>query len=156
MLHRVCHADRAMRAIGTIGTTPPRRAWLLAVDSIDDAARLAPPAPRFTVLLAAEPSEGLTPAAGALIDLGAAFFVCVGPQSRAVEDLIDHAAIERERFRDDVICTTSHPHDALDDAVSFFVSCAFPDPTDTALIAIVVGNDVLAKAIERELARYCR
>ena len=87
----------------------------------------------------------LSEAAHHLLDTGAVYVCAWGPRCRAIEDVFDWAAIDRDPDgRRPIIMTTSHAEESLEEAFDFAIS--FAQPADEyaescrRVIGIFIGN----------------
>ena len=73
-------------------------------------------------------SEKIGHAAAALLTRGLASLCTWGPDCERVHDIFDEVEVERnlDRETDDVIMTTWHAKDTLEEALRYFVHVAFP------------------------------
>lgn len=99
-------------------------------------------------------------AARRAIASGMCYLVAWGPDCERVHDLFDRVIVD-EHSRgaetvENVIMTTWHAHDSLDDALRYFLDAATPAEDYRAAcrtwLAVSVGSDEWAVQIERALA----
>jgi hypothetical protein len=103
--------------------------------------------------------------ADAALTRGMVYFCAWGPGSERFEDVVDQTVVGdgsdegpyEGPGRYDVIMTTSHLNDTLDEALDFFVSWAIPTegfaPDSDYWIAVTVDNAGWAKLIRERLQR---
>ena len=110
------------------------------------------------LLLVADHAISIGSSAAVLLERGLAFVAAWGTDCARVEAEFDSAIIDRHPHEtaDDVILTTSHASDSLDEAVEFFVVTAHPasayvDECNTW--DIVATSAPLLAAVEGALAR---
>jgi hypothetical protein len=116
---------------------------------------LALPSENFIVFLAADASrvdtEMLRRFAYWLLEEGCVYFCAWGPDCERLHDIFDSECFEMEP----VIMTTWHADDTLDDALWFFVYCAFPDDgyaeTCGSALAIAIGHSDWDEHIRKRL-----
>jgi hypothetical protein len=141
-------------------STNGRSVLLGEADSVGAlAAELAPPNDSFILLLAVdatrEASPQLVAAAERLLSRGARYVCVWGPDCERLHDCFDEAAAIAfsEPTGDDVIMTTWHADERLDQAIWFALNSAFPTPAyskaaDTVLIVSVANPAWAAEASE--------
>ncbi len=129
--------------------------------------KFEPPARHFGCFLVMDGSsasdEMIRTLAQDLLAAGAAYFSAWGVQCRRVHDLIDQVRPADEPGPNDVVMTTWHADEQLDEAIwqSIFVDMPagrYEDGCD-ALVAIVVGNAAAAEQIRRrysDVEALCR
>jgi hypothetical protein len=87
-----------------------------------------------------------------LLRAGCVYFCAWGPDCERVHDVFDGECFDVEP----VIMTTWHAEDSLDEALWYFVSCAFPDDgyrdTTRTALAISIGRPDWHEQIRRRLA----
>ena len=122
---------------------------------------------RFRLFVAADASrasvEVLSAFAQAALKQGMVYFCAWGPDCQRFEDIVDEDVVGDELDeklyvgpnRDDVIMTTSHKSDTLDDALDFFVNWAIPTDGFAAdsdcWVAVAIDNPEWAKCIRQRL-----
>lgn len=83
-------------------------------------------------------------------------YVCIwGPDCSRVHDIFDMSCAENGSNETSVLMTTWHDNESLDEAIWFFLNCAFPldhQTEKTSFVAITVGNTAWAQNIEKALA----
>lgn len=101
------------------------------------------------------PDEPLRAFAGDLLDNGCVYMCAWGPDASRIEAVFDLVAVEAELagkpYVDDVLMTTSHEDESLDDALWFAVFAAFP-PEGEANAVLAVCNSASANEIESRFA----
>jgi hypothetical protein len=125
------------------------------------------PSKRFRLLVAADmtnlDAEVVSSFASAALSCGMAYFCAWGPDCERLHDIFDEVIVKDElgerRFSgptaNDVIFTTWHSKDSLNEALDFFATCAVP--TDGFLadsdfrLAICAGNTRWAETTRRFL-----
>jgi len=126
-----------------------RATYLGFADDLADLATLGVPATPFVLFIGADASRSIPEpyftVAERLLELGAVYIVCWGPDCQRAEDLFDEAVVgdgEIDRFGN--IITTSHPEDSICQALEFATSQAVPDDDFTescsTLVVVFVGN----------------
>jgi hypothetical protein len=113
------------------------------------------PSQHFVALLVADtqqiPDEALGSFARVLLRCGCSYFCVWGPGCERAHDLFDQECL----FAPDVIMTTWHHDEPLDDAIWYFLRTTFPDSafeeTTAAALALVVGDSGWAAHVERRL-----
>ncbi len=87
--------------------------------------------------------------ASLLIERGASYVCCWGPGAERLEDAFDEAGVLRELKAnslptDDVLMTTSHDQESLEEALWFAAWSTYPtaayEATTRTLIAVAVGQ----------------
>ena len=131
------------------------RSWLVgaAPDLASVAAELEPPSPHFVLFLAADcrgiPGATLVDIASDLIERGASYVCCWGPDAVRLEHAFDEAGTLQDVASgrdpgDDVLMTTSHEGESLEDALWFAAWSTYPTPRYQAgtqsLVAVAVAN----------------
>lgn len=136
-----------------------REVWLLHADSARDWPAQPPwTCDGFCLLFAAEHVVDVSRLARAAIDGGLAFACAWGPGCAMIEEAFDEAIVSdgREETSDDVIMTTSHVDESLDEALEFFLDVVTPAParvaTCGAWVVFPIGA-ALRGRVERALAR---
>ena len=113
-------------------------------------ASLVAPSARFVVFIAAdttrEPGPELVDLAAAILERGATYVCCWGPDCSRFHDCFGEADVYRHLDHDEdrVIMTTWHDDDPLEEAAWFALHSAFPDEgyaegTGSVLL-VTVGN----------------
>ncbi len=96
--------------------------------------------------------------ANSLVDAGASYFVCWGPDCERSHDLIDDLTllVSPEAQDDSIIMTTWHAEESLIEALFFLLCSAWPDrgyeDTTTCIVAVSVGGGDVAAEIRQSLA----
>jgi hypothetical protein len=127
------------------------------------------PSKRFRLFVAAdvarESVKALSTFAEAALAQGMVYFCSWGPSCEKFEDLVDEAVVgdgsEGGKYKgpgqNDVIMTTSHQRDTLDEALDFFMDWAIPSdgfrPDSHYWIAVTVGNVEWAALVAKRLRR---
>ena len=116
---------------------------------------------QFVLFLAMDarevPDEVIKRLATLLLEEGLAYLCAWGPDCERVHDLFDlaEAELELDVPSDSVVMTTWHADEPLEEALWFFVNCAFPDElyaeTRTAGVAVTVSNPDWAATVSRWL-----
>jgi hypothetical protein len=91
-------------------------------------------------------SESVQTAARKLVEAGAVYVCVWGPDCERVHDLFDQASpVEESPTQNDVVMTTWHQKESLEEALWFFVNCAVPTESFVSecqnWIAVSIGND---------------
>ena len=147
------------------GEAPVSPVEVVSVNSIDELVKSLPhKSTYFTLLLAWDappfpepiPVEKLRP----LVDHGLVYFCSWGDRCEEVHDAIDHCDIDRMKkpgSEDDVIMTTWHSKETLDEAFWFFSNLALPSDEskwgNLDRFAAAVGNREWAERMERAVTR---
>ncbi len=91
-----------------------------------------------------------------LIELGARYFCAWGPECRSAHAGFDAACSRFYDGGDDVIMTTDHHADSLEDAIWYLLNCANPSPGFAldcdATIAILIDQGDHAETVRRAFA----
>ncbi len=93
------------------------------------------------------PTETVSAFVKSLLDAGAVYFVCWGPDCERVHDIVDEitSAPESGFPEDSCIMTTWHAQEPLPEALWFLLASASPDQyydsTCRATLAISIGSD---------------
>ena len=93
-----------------------------------------------------------------LIENGASYFVCWGPDCERAHDLIDDVTLllDSPTPDDSLIMTTWHANEPLDEALFFFLCSAWPDrafeATSGCLLGVSLQSEALASRIRDALA----
>ncbi len=131
------------------GTFP---AFSVHVERLEELpAQLRPSTPRFVLLVAADTRlvdyEALVDWAREVLNRGATYVCCWGPDAERLEASFDWARLQRENFERTgrVIMTTSHDGESLTEAAWFALHVAFPDDgwaegTGTTILATVANQ----------------
>jgi hypothetical protein len=110
------------------------------------------PSKRFRLFVAADTTRATTDQisdfAEAGLERGAVYFCAWGPGCERFHDIFDQVEIGTPRFApptpNDVVMTTWHDHETLEEALEFYASCAVPSDGYAAeshyRLAICVGN----------------
>ena len=147
----------------------PRNFYLLSVNDISELPPLVHPSSRNFGLLVAMDATEVDPdviavAATALIRGGLAYVCCWGPDCEAVHDIFELAevglSINKELKHpdpDDVVMSTWHEKDTLQQAVGFFGKNAWPsgsfETTTHDWFAVSVGHPEWEAIIRDEIAQ---
>jgi hypothetical protein len=159
--------------VDSLSTKPPDPPGLLwyALYVIElptpDLGKFQPSARHFGCFLVMDASRvsdnAIRALARGLLSAGAAYFSAWGLQCRRVHDLIDEERPAEEPGPDDVVMTTWHNDEPLDEAIwqSIFVDFRtgrYEEACD-AIVAVVVNDPAAANQIRRrysDLERLCR
>ena len=101
--------------------------------------------------------EVIDPVADSLLNQGMAYVCVWGPDCERVHDSIDHAVLKRnpDETDADVVITTWHVEDSLEEAVWFFLYSAWPasayEPTCSDWVAAVIGNPEWGSRVKAKL-----
>ncbi len=131
---------------------------ILYVPSLDNYLLPETLTPYFGVFVACDARQitnnSITELADNLLTKGAVYFSTWGQDCERVNDLFDSAIIEKypDETQQSVRMTTWHADKSLDEALWFFLNCAFPaedyeDECHTDLI-IVIENEIWSNQIE--------
>src|SRR6266581_6511557 len=115
------------------------------------AAGITPTSPNFGLLLAidaqAVDASQIGQLAKSLANKGLAYLCAWGPDCERVHDIFDEIEVQRdlEQKDDNVIITTWHADESLEESLWFFVNCAFPsqayEQSCKEWIVAPIGND---------------
>jgi hypothetical protein len=108
-----------------------RQFAVINIDCVAWPERLEMPLPRFRLFLAADTTnvsaDDISSFAEAALSKGMVYFCSWGPGCERFHDIVDHV---RDRFdpssQNDVVMTTSHSDESLEEALDFFAMCAVP------------------------------
>jgi hypothetical protein len=114
--------------------SPPRRSlYLCSSDELEQLTdKIQSDSAYFGLLIALDASkvddDQIRKAASGLLSKGLAYLCAWGPDCERVHDLFDQAAIEinEKLSADDVVMTTWHSGESLEEALWFFAHAAFP------------------------------
>jgi hypothetical protein len=114
------------------------------------------PTHHFVALLATDATgvdaEVIAEFSRRLLRAGCVYFCAWGPDCERMHDVFDSVCFDVEP----VIMTTWHAKESLDEALWFFVSCAFPDDgyrnTSRTALAISIGKPDWQEQIHRRLS----
>jgi hypothetical protein len=145
------------------------RFLVIECESLTWPSNLHIPSKRFRLFVAADASrssvEALSTFAEAALVQGMVYFCAWGPSCEKFEDIVDETVVgdgsDTARYegpnQKDVIMTTSHKTDTLDEALDFFIDWAIPTdgfaPDSHYWIAITVGNANWAASVAERLRR---
>ena len=137
-----------------------RELFVVAIDGLADwPESLTLPSKNFVLFVAADKysSDGMvTDFAATTLSQGACYVSTWGSDATRVETFFDLAAVARGTVKDnDLVMTTSHPHETLEEALFFAVTLATPaaayEETCNALVAAAVGSNELAARVREVL-----
>ena len=140
-----------------------RECWLLTMSTPGDQLRDAElPSGPFVCFVAwdakgAEVSE-IDLLANRLLDAGAIYFCCWGPDCERVHDVIDEVEVARELERElvnSVLMTSWHANEPIGEALWFALSCAYPpdcDSPDVAPVVLLAIGEPVGVELRRALA----
>lgn len=101
--------------------------------------------------------EAIRRIAARLLDEGAVYLCCWGPDCERVHDLVDAVDIARNPSCEPVVMTTWHAREPLSDAIWFALNCAYPDvgyeEGCRSVLAISIGNVAWSAEIRAALSR---
>ncbi len=110
-----------------------RRVWVIAARDVDEWPDALPwSCTTFGLLVAAEHAEDVEPLARRALDQGLAFACAWGPGCALTEEGFDDVVAEAVSRRDgaersaDVVWTSSHANESLEEAIEFFLDAARP------------------------------
>ncbi|MBZ5508999.1 MAG: hypothetical protein LAO78_26360 [Acidobacteriia bacterium] len=122
---------------------------------------ITPSGPHFVLLIAMDATEirnhSICAVAERLLDRGAIYVCAWGPECRKVEDAFDEAIVQRNPDETDrnVVFTTAHSQESIEEAVWFFLNCAWPAEdyvyTCSDWIAAVIKNPALEAEVRKKL-----
>jgi hypothetical protein len=126
-----------------------RAAYLGFANDLEELAALTVPSRPFVLFVGADASgripEPYYSTAKRLLELGAVYVLCWGPDCRRAEDLFDEAVVgngSADRFGR--VITTSHPAESIREALEFATTVAVPNDdialNCSTLIVAFVGN----------------
>ncbi len=130
---------------------PPKDPYFGAVETVESVVEEVQPTSRyFGLFLAMDAaqikSERILALAEAIVPKGLAYLCAWGPDCERVHDCFDEVivAANLDSTDDNVVMTTWHAHDSLDEALWYFVNSAFAVKNYRAdcrdWITIVIGN----------------
>jgi hypothetical protein len=137
-----------------------RELFVIAIDGLADWPQsLTLPSKNFVLFVAADkPSTDgmLTDFAATTLAQGACYVTTWGTDAARVETFFDLAAVARGTVNDnDLVMTTSHANETLEEALFFAVTLAMPaaayEETCNALVAAAVGSNELAVRVRAVL-----
>ncbi len=136
-----------------------RQVWLLGATSVDKWPSTMPwSCVGFGLLLAVDHAVDATELAEDAVARGVAFVCTWGPGCAIVEDAFDDAIVTsgRAETKHDVVLTTSHAEESLEEALEFFLDAATPSRDRVkgcgAWFVFAVGEGLRAR-FERALRR---
>jgi hypothetical protein len=137
-----------------------RHVWVIEATTVSDWPATAPwSCPGFGLLLAAEHAEDAGQLASTAVTQGLAFACAWGPGCSIIEEAFDEAIVgdgSRVETHDDVILTTSHADESLEEAIEFFLDAATPSKTRApgcdAWVVFALGP-ALARRVENALMK---
>lgn len=149
-----------MKHLGEI-TIYSRPVYLERVSDFSALAHVELPSKHTVLLLVADASatkaEVIYTAASRLVDRGVTYACAWGSDCERIHDVFDEVDVGAvSGDPDDFIMTTWHSDESLDEAVDFFLACAFPldQHLDTcSWIAIIVGDATPASLVEDAIHR---
>jgi hypothetical protein len=144
------------------GDFPPKIVSLCTGDSLTDIPTLIQPAnTNFVLLLIMNGTQFDSPliysAAEKLLDNGMIYACVWGSECERVHDIIDQARFKRhpEETNNNVIITTWHAQESIEEAVWFFLNCAWPatayQNTCSDWVAAVIGNPEWESRVRDEI-----
>jgi hypothetical protein len=122
---------------------------------------ITPSGPHFILFIAMDAThirnDSILAVAERLLDQGV-IYVCVwGQECRKVEDIFDDAIVQRNSDETDgnVVITTSHSEESIEEAVWFFLNCAWPAEDYVHLcsdwVAAVINNSAWEAEVRKNL-----
>jgi hypothetical protein len=136
-----------------------RDVWLCPAASVEEWPREPPwSSAGFGLLVAADHAVDAKAIAKDAVARGVAFVCTWGPGCAIVEEAFDEAIVSsgREETKDDVVLTTSHAEESLEEVLEFFLDAATPsrDRVEAcgAWLVFAVGEG-LGERFERALRR---
>lgn len=138
---------------------PARDVWLCTATSLSNVSEAIGPRVRtpFVLFVAADATgandDEVRAQATKLVELGMVYACLWGPACNRVEDLVDAAAVAVNPHETDadVIMTTAHPDETLEDAVWYFMNCAWPASRYERICSDWIAVSVASPQWEREL-----
>lgn len=134
-----------------------RNLFLLRCESFADIAPSLETLPEgnFVTLIIADfertTLDTLTELSKTMIDAGARYFCAWGNSCNTAHFAFDLACCEFDTDSENVILTTDHGDESIDDSIWYTLNCAYPaDPYDRdwhSIIAICVRDDEAAKSV---------
>jgi hypothetical protein len=106
-----------------------RRIWVLDADSAGSWPEAVPwVSSKFAVLLLAEHVFDVTPLARRALGQGMVWVSTWGPGCEAIDEDLDEiiAQVQTDGRADEVVITTTHPEESLEEAIEFFLAVARP------------------------------
>jgi hypothetical protein len=144
--------------IGLVGRSkaPSRDLYVGSRLDVAETSELAGPFVAFTALdAAALRDDELRSLARTLLQNGCVYSCSWGPEAGRVETAFDleaaEAGIAGSPYGDDVVVTTSHEGESLDDALWFALYTAFPASGDEAPVLLAITDDRWRADIEARL-----
>jgi hypothetical protein len=138
---------------------------LFAIDlpGLDDALpELRMPSRHFVCLLAADFCQAtdaqISRLAVHLVNAGACYFLCWGPDCERAHDLVDDVLLAHEPCATEasVILTTWHTEDSLDDVLHYFLTTCWPAEayfeSARSSLAVTVHDETLARQVRAAFA----
>jgi hypothetical protein len=140
---------------------------VLRLDSLKWPRDIQIPVKRFRLFVAADAShanvDALSDFALSALQAGMVYFCSWGPDCERFHDIVDEVAVEDAigerlyvgKHPSDVIMTTSHDDEPLEEALYFFTNCTCPtagfETNSNFWVAVCVDNSEWAATIERHL-----
>lgn len=142
-----------------IDPTSGKHVWVVGAESCDDWPDPPPwSSAGFGLLLAAERFVDAAPLAERAVAQGLAFASAWGPACTMVEDVFDETIVDtgNDESADDVVLTTSHPDESLEETLEFFLDAATAAPGRAAAcdtwVIFALGPSLLRR-VERALQK---
>jgi len=104
-----------------------KHVWVVGAESCEDWPEHPPwTSAGFGLLFAAERYVDVAPLAERAVVQGLAFASAWGPACTMIEDVFDETIVDAgaDETADDVVLTTSHPDESLEEALEFFLDAA--------------------------------
>jgi hypothetical protein len=136
-----------------------RDVWVVAAESTRDWPEPRPwPSATFGLLVVAEHVVDVEPLARRALAQGLVFASTWGPGCELIEEELDDviAAEHPRETPDDVVLTTSHPDESLEETIEFFLEVAYTAPAYTASCAawvVFAIGPLCLERVERALER---
>jgi hypothetical protein len=143
------------------------RVLVIECESLTWPSNFRVPSKRFRLFVAADVArssiEVLSTFAEAALAQGMVYFCAWGPSCERLEEIVDEIVVGdgsdgagyEGPTRNDVIMTTSHKTDTLDEALDFFAEWAIPTegfaPDSDYWVAVTVGNSSWAASVSKRL-----
>ncbi|MBL8825123.1 MAG: hypothetical protein JNJ77_21225 [Planctomycetia bacterium] len=136
-------------------STTERELFILEIPDAMKLPEICLSTPRFVCLLlwnAEKTSDKmLIDVANWLLNYGAAYLCCWGNDCERVHDTIDMVDISRNPSCDQVVMTTWHRNELLDDAIYFALDIAWPDKGYSdgcgSVLAVCIDNAEIAEKV---------
>ncbi len=144
---------------------PARQVLFCSASSLGSLpAALSPLSRPFVLFIAADASsvteQTVLLVAEKLLSQGMIYACVWGQDCERVHDLLDAASVQRNPSvsNANVVMTTWHAEETIEEAVWFFLNCAWPaaayEQTCDSWVAAVIGNAEWEKSVKEEILRF--